>query len=180
MYILLRNLGFEPTMVAPSASYDLYFIKKYLNIREIKNFSEINENDYDILMVNSDQTWSARFRYLLNIGFLYFARNWSIVKFTYGTSLGSDSWNVPASFLSKAIKLVKNFKSISVREQNAIKIIQHYLGVKPATVKDWFNGRSRKKEREKFNNPSEEQKSLLVGRCKIAELSGKPKSTPSN
>ena len=69
MYILLRNLGFEPTMVAPSDSYDLYFIKKYLNIREIKNFSEINENDYDILMVNSDQTWSAQFRYLLNIGF---------------------------------------------------------------------------------------------------------------
>ena len=136
MYILLRNLGFEPTMIAPSASYDLYFIKKYLNIREIKNFSEINENDYDILMVNSDQTWSAQFRYLLNIGFLYFARNWSIVKFTYGTSLGSDIWNVPTSFLSKAKKLVKNFKSISVREQNAIKIIHHYLGVKPVFVLD--------------------------------------------
>ena len=59
-------------------------------------------------------------------------------------------------------------------------VVANYLKIKPATVKDWFNGRSRKKEREKFNNLSEEQKSLLIGRCKIAELSGKPKSTPSN
>ena len=44
----------------------------------------------------------SQFRYLLNIGFLYFARNWSIVKFTYGTSLGSDSWNVPTSFTDGA------------------------------------------------------------------------------
>lgn len=54
-----------------------------------------------------------------------------------------------------------------------------YLGVKPNTVKDWFNGRSRKKEREHFNNLSEEGISQLIGRVKIAELSGKPKSKAS-
>lgn len=54
-----------------------------------------------------------------------------------------------------------------------------YLGVKPNTVKDWFNGRSRKKEREQFNKLSEDEKSQLIGRVKIAELSGKPKSKAS-
>lgn len=58
--------------------------------------------------------------------------------------------------------------------------VANYLEVKPATVKDWFNGRSRKKEREIFQKLNIEERNLLIGRVKIAELSGKPKSIPSN
>ena len=58
--------------------------------------------------------------------------------------------------------------------------VANYFNIKPATVKDWFNGRSRKKEREQFNKLSADEKSLLIGRVKTAELSGKPKSTSSN
>ena len=57
--------------------------------------------------------------------------------------------------------------------------VANYLEVKPTTVKDWFNGRSRKKEREQFNNLSGDEKSQLIGRVKTAELSGKPKSISS-
>lgn len=58
--------------------------------------------------------------------------------------------------------------------------VANFLGIKPATVKDWFNGRARRKEKEKFDCLSENEKSLLVGRVKTAELSGKPKSRTSN
>lgn len=58
--------------------------------------------------------------------------------------------------------------------------VAEYLGVKPTTVKDWFSGRSRKKNKEIYDNLSVEEKNLLVGRVKIAELSGKPKSSSSN
>lgn len=57
--------------------------------------------------------------------------------------------------------------------------VARYLEVKPATVKDWFNGRARKKEREYFNNLTEKEKGLLAGRVKTAELSGKPKLVSS-
>lgn len=57
--------------------------------------------------------------------------------------------------------------------------VANYLQIKPATVKDWFNGRSRKKEKEKFNNLSEQEKNLLFSRVKTAELSGNPKSISS-
>ena len=57
--------------------------------------------------------------------------------------------------------------------------VANYLGVKPATVKDWFNGRSRKKEKEKFNKLSDYEKNQLIGRVKTAELSGNPKSVSS-
>ena len=58
--------------------------------------------------------------------------------------------------------------------------VANYIGVKPATVKDWFNGRSRKKEKEQFNKLSSEEKSQFFGRVKTAGLSGKPKSISSN
>ena len=58
--------------------------------------------------------------------------------------------------------------------------VANYLGVRPSTVKDWFNGRSRKKEREQFNKLSDNEKSQLTGRVKIAELSGNPKLKSSN
>ena len=57
--------------------------------------------------------------------------------------------------------------------------VANYLGVRPSTVKDWFNGRSRKKEREQFNKLSNYEKHQLIGRVKTAELSGKPKSISS-
>lgn len=57
--------------------------------------------------------------------------------------------------------------------------VANYLGVKPATVKDWFNGRARRKEREIFNILSDNEKNLLKGRVKMAELNGKPKSISS-
>ena len=58
--------------------------------------------------------------------------------------------------------------------------VADYLKVKPATVKDWFNGRSRKKEKEVFKNLSLEEKNQLIGHVKTAELSGNPKSKSSN
>jgi hypothetical protein len=57
--------------------------------------------------------------------------------------------------------------------------VANYLKIKPATVKDWFGERSRKKEREKFKTLSENEKNQLIGRVKTAELSGNPKSISS-
>lgn len=58
-------------------------------------------------------------------------------------------------------------------------VVANYLGIKPATVKDWFNGRSRKKEKEQFNKIIGQEKNRLIGRVKTAELSGNPKSASS-
>lgn len=53
--------------------------------------------------------------------------------------------------------------------------VAKYFDISFTTVKDWFSGRSRKKEKEKYNNLSCEEKNLLFGRVKIAELNGKAK-----
>lgn len=72
-----------------------------------------------------------------------------------------------------------NFAFMAQELEYGYTTVANYLGVKPATVKDWFNGRSRKKEKEKFNKLSDYEKNQLIGRVKMAELSGKPKSISS-
>lgn len=58
--------------------------------------------------------------------------------------------------------------------------VANYLGIKPATVKDWFSGRSRKLNKEEYNKLPSQIKNQLYGRVKTAELSGNPKSKSSN
>ena len=48
------------------------------------------------------------------------------------------------------------------------------LGVKPATVKDWFNGRSRKKEKKEYLLLSTEQLEVLKSRNKAGTLNDIP------
>ena len=139
MYKILKQFGFNPTMISISNKKDnLYFIKKFVKLKEINlTFSELKEKDYDILMVNSDQTWNNYYKkYFLDYGFLKFAQYWRIPKFVYGASLGHDYWKYSKSFDSIAKKLLKKFKGISVRENSTVSLVIKHLGIKPSIVLD--------------------------------------------
>lgn len=73
-----------------------------------------------------------------------------------------------------------NFAFLAQEYGYSYTAVAKYLGVQPATVKDWFNGRSRRKNKEIYKLISPEEKKLLISRLKIAELSGNPKLIPSN
>ena len=52
LFIKLSELGYSPYMVGKRfLNHNINFIKNYTRIRLIKNFSEIKENDFDILIV---------------------------------------------------------------------------------------------------------------------------------
>lgn len=138
MYTFLKECGLEPIVVGiTDKNKKIYFLKKHLKLKEINNsFTELKENDYDILMVNSDQTWNSPRKYLLDQGFLRFAKNWKIPKFVYGASLGHDYWKYSKSFDKKAKLLIKDFNGISVREKSAIGLVKKHLGINPQFVLD--------------------------------------------
>lgn len=141
IYTKLKELGFEPIIIGyTNKGQDISFLKNHVRLKEIKNtFSELREKDYDILMVNSDQTWNGEKNYpekLLNYGFLRFAENWTVPRFVYGASLGVDYWKYSKSFDVIASNLLKKFSGISVREKGAIKIVKKQLGFKPELVLD--------------------------------------------
>jgi hypothetical protein len=138
IFIKLRELGYDPFMIGMRYNNDsIFFIQKHTQIRLIhKSFQEIKKNDYDILMVNSDQTWRKSNEYFYDIAFLKFAEKWSIPKFVYGASLGTDKWYLNKTDEKIAKFLLKNFTGISVREKGSVKIVEKHLGIKPIFVLD--------------------------------------------
>ena len=133
----LKEFGFTPYIIATHwRSYNITFINKTTNLVVIKhNFSEINENEYDILMVNSDQTWNKFDEHFYDYGFLKFAENWNIPRFAYAASYG-DYWILNKKDKIIVKKLLKKFIGISVREKSAVEILQKNFGVKSIHVLD--------------------------------------------
>ena len=138
MSIQLSELGFDPYIVGfKNFHQNISFLQKNTKIIVIKkNFNEIKENDFDILMVNSDQTWRKWDQYFYDIAFLKFAENWNKTKFIYATSLGISKWEFNNEDEKIAKNLIKQFSGISVREKNSINLIEKHLGVKPFFVLD--------------------------------------------
>jgi hypothetical protein len=141
IYIKLKEFGLDPIIIGISSkTQSIYFLKKHVKLKEIKRtFSELKEKDYDILMVNSDQTWNGNKRNtssLLNYGYLKFAENWTIPRFVYGASLGVNYWKFSKNFDLTARSLLKKFSGISVREKQAVKLVRKHLGINPEFVLD--------------------------------------------
>jgi hypothetical protein len=140
LHIKLTEFGFNPYMIGTNYRHnDISFLKSNTNYIIInKNYSEV-KNKFDILMVNSDQTWrkwSKSDKLFYDIGFLKFAQNWSIPKFVYGASIGFDKWIYTKSDEKIIKKLLKNFTGISVREKSLVNLVKNHLGVKPIFVLD--------------------------------------------
>ena len=140
IYTQLKELGVEPYIIGTySFNEDISFLNRTTNPRIIKSFNEIKRNDYDILMVNSDQTWRNWTYYsslFYDIAFLNFSKNWPTPKFIYGASIGLDYWpfsNVTDKF---AKFLLKNFTGISFREMNTIKYVKEHLEINATFVLD--------------------------------------------
>ena len=146
IYIKLSELGYIPYIIGRkiSKNHNLSFIFTKIKYRLInKSFNEIKKNDYDILMVNSDQTWRnwhnkniSKDPFFYDVAFLKFAKKWKLTKFVYGASLGLDYWKFNKSHDRIAKYLLKNFSGISVREKGSICLIKKHLGYKAEFVLD--------------------------------------------
>jgi len=138
MFIKLKELGFEPQIIGYLIpGNNISNLNEKINIRIINiSFAEINRNDYDILMVNSDQVWRKGNLFYLDIGFLNFSQNWNITKFIYGASLGSEIWNYERNEDIVLKNLLKEFTGISVREKGTIKLVENHLNITPTLVVD--------------------------------------------
>ena len=145
MFKKLEELGFNATIITPGkfGKKELSFINNTFNSNLYlinKSYSEeLNEIDFDYLLVNSDQTWAYGLsKYYYDIAFLRFAKNWTKVKkFVYGASIGSDRLDYRIRRDKETIKeLTKNFTGISFREIVSIKLFEENLGIKGVFVLD--------------------------------------------
>ena len=137
MHIILSELGYKPYIITtPRNNINISFLKRKTNIVIVKKYSDIKEYDYDILMVNSDQTWRKWDEYFYDRGFLRFAEKWNKTKFVYGASLGFDYWDYNKEDEEIIKPLIGKFNEISVREKGSINLINQHFGIKPKLVLD--------------------------------------------
>lgn len=114
------------------------FIKKYLNVRYIKNVEEIKETDYDAYVVGSDQIWrnSDRGERKDFFPFLDFTEGWHVKRIAYACSFGSEKWTYSPEVSAKISSLLKLFDYVSVREDSAVSFCKDKLGINAVHVLD--------------------------------------------
>lgn len=145
MFKKLEEFGFNATIITQKSvnekrKVDYSFLNRTVNSHLLilkKNFSELNKNDYDYLLVNSDQTWAYfNKKYFFDIAFLNFAKNWKVNKFIYAASIGSEKWFYNKKEEKIAKKLLKNFTGISFREKGTVKLAKEHLNIQSVFVLD--------------------------------------------
>lgn len=110
------------------------FNNKYLHLSEWlwgkRQFRQYTiEQNLDILIVGSDQTWRPQYNRngILFRMYLDFANGLDVKRIAYAASFGVDTWEYSDKETAVCTKLVKAFDAVSVREENGIALCQQYL-----------------------------------------------------
>lgn len=118
------------------------FVDTYVHRKVIQKFKELQENDYDAIIVGSDQVWRASyfspgwFHRPVTDAYLAFAKKWRIKRIAYAASFGQEKWEYTDEETADCKKLLQRFDAISVREENAINLCHKYFDVKALQVLD--------------------------------------------
>lgn len=115
------------------------FIFKNIHIRKCKSLKRLRNNEFDAIVVGSDQVW--RPSYFICWGdfldsFLLFAKGWDIRRISYAASFGTDKWMFNSSDTIKIRELIHLFDAVSVREMDGINICKDNLGIETTLVLD--------------------------------------------
>lgn len=112
------------------------FIRKYIKSKIVGNYSNIREDDFDIIIVGSDQIFRARFLHNIEHSFLDFAEGWKIKRLAYAASFGTDKWEYNEQQTKECGRLLKLFDSVSVREISGVDLCRVHFDVNADFVLD--------------------------------------------
>lgn len=110
------------------------FIDERIHRRVIASFKQLNSNDYDVIVVGSDQVWRVIYFSMwlwqgVENAYLDFAQNWDIKRIAYAASFGTDKWEYTEEQTLKCKQLLQKFDAVSVREDNGVKLCKQYFDV---------------------------------------------------
>lgn len=113
------------------------FVNKYIKRRFVDDFSEIGKDDFDAIVVGSDQVWRPKY-FIDGIenAYLTFAKEWNIRRIAYAASFGTHKWEYSSEQTTSCRRLLKNFDAVSVRESSAVTLCREHLGVDVKRVLD--------------------------------------------
>lgn len=103
------------------------FIKQYIQIKQYNQFSSIKKDEYDAIIVGSDQVWRPRYFKDIKNAFLAFAQQWNIIRIAYAASFGTDKWEYNTLQTQECQKLISHFDAVSVRELQGKLLCKKYF-----------------------------------------------------
>ena len=115
------------------------FINKYIHIRKVEKYTEVKEKDYDAIVVGSDQVWRPIYfgEKIIQHAYLDFAKNWkNLIRISYAASFGVDTWEYDERKTVRCAELIKLFRAVGVREQEAVGLCEKFLRRKAVQVLD--------------------------------------------
>ena len=119
------------------AKYTEPFIEKYIRRGYTKDFSNIREKNFDVLIVGSDQIWRPKYFFSkIENAYLEFAKEWRIKRIAYAASFGTEEWEYTEKQTKSCATLLKKFNAVSVRESSAVQLCNDNFGVKAEHVLD--------------------------------------------
>lgn len=121
-----------------TSQYTQRFINQYLHIRPYKHLSEIQENEFDAIIVGSDQVWRPKYYFGKDIkeAYLSFTKNWNIKRIAYAVSFGTDIWEYNATQTNECKNYIKKFEAVSVREKSGQELCKKYFEIDTTQVLD--------------------------------------------
>ena len=112
------------------------FINKYIKRRIVDTFSEIREDDFDVIVVGSDQIWRPKYFKDIEHAYLDFAKGWNIKRIAYAASFGTNEWEYTPKQTIRCGELLKYFNAVSVREDSGVDLCRTHFGVEAKHVLD--------------------------------------------
>jgi len=114
-----------------------FFIRNKIHLREVNTLNELQEGEFDAIVVGSDQIWRALYvKYDINYGldgiydtFLRFTDGWNIRRVSYAASFGTDSWEYTPEETKACADLISKFEGVSVREDDGILLCSEKFNV---------------------------------------------------
>ena len=103
------------------------FVADDISPRLIDSYTEIGPEDYDALVVGSDQVWRPKYFGKIEDAFLDFASLWDVRRVAYAASFGTDHLEYEYEQLYKCSSLLSSFDAVSVREATAVQMCDEWF-----------------------------------------------------
>lgn len=117
-------------------TYTRAFVEKHVNLYHFNDFRDLNEGEFDALIVGSDQIWRPKYFYQIENAYLRFAKSWKIKRIAYAPSFGTNEWEYNQEQTSACGKLLGKFDAVSVRERKAVELCKEHFAVDTQQVLD--------------------------------------------
>lgn len=105
-------------------------------IIEVNSYKNIPKDNFDMIVVGSDQVWRPKYFAPIEDAYLLFTKKWKIKCIAYAASFGSEQWEYNKTQTRKCRKLVKKFDAVSVREDSGVNLCKDNLGINAVHVLD--------------------------------------------